>query len=116
MMKAILKTGEELQINSAFPISDTQINISFKGITKIDDLLDKLTVSALKQISIYSEDSVTIYSEYTQIKNPSATKAEDGTWDVLITFEREDEIAMKINSLLERQSLVEDVLNETLLG
>lgn len=116
-MKAILKTGEELQINSVIQLSDTQISISFKAITSIDALLIKLTVSALKQISVYkTDDSTDVYLNYTKINNPSMTKAENGTWDVLIIFERENEVSQKINELSERQSLVEDAINEFLLG
>jgi hypothetical protein len=100
-MKAVLKTGTELQIASYSLLSDTRIMIAFIGNTSYDNLRSQLTIQALKEIKCYPDDNGTtfdVFENYTKILDPSnVTVATDGTYDVVITFEKEDEISQRIS-------------------
>jgi hypothetical protein len=117
MGRIVLKTVEEFQGN-VFKQSDNQILVSFTGITNYDELRAKLTVQAMKEVKIYdSETSFLAYENFTKFINPSKIiEVGDGTIEVVIIFEREDETVLKLNELIERQTLVEDALNELILG
>ncbi len=94
-MKLILKTGEELHINSIFMLTDNRLSISFGNIESFDGLKAKLTATATEEIKAYiTDDTYSVYEDYTIMVNPSTvTEAADGTLDVVIILEKEDEIS-----------------------
>ncbi len=94
-MKLILKTGEELQINSIFMLAENRLSISFGGIESFDELKAKLTATATEEIKAYiTDDTYSVYEDYTIMVNPSTvTQTSDGTLDVVIILEKEDEIS-----------------------
>jgi hypothetical protein len=106
-MKAILKDGTELTVNSYANISDNRVQISFAGITSYDTLKSKLVVAATKTIKIYTDNtSFVTFENYTKIVDPcTVTTAADNTLDVLVIFEREDEISQRIRALEETAAL-----------
>lgn len=117
-MKTVLKNGTEYYIASYGILTDTRMQIAFTKISSYDTLREQLTASALKSVKIYTSDTedFTAFENYTKFINASITMADDDTLDVVIAFEKEDEVSQKINDLYERQSLVEDAINELILG
>ncbi len=94
-MKVALKTGEEFQVNSIFMLTDNKLSISFANIESFDGLKANLTAIATEEIKVYvTDDSYSVYEDYTTLINPSTvTQAADGTLDVVIILEKEDEIS-----------------------
>lgn len=102
-MKILLKSGEELQINSSMMLSENQLQISFKGILEYDQLRTKLTGDALSRISVYETDSsvnCSIYDGFTTIIYPSSVTVEaDGTMNVVFAFQKEDQTTKMLREL-----------------
>ncbi|WOO35416.1 hypothetical protein R2R35_16640 [Anaerocolumna sp. AGMB13020] len=94
-MKLILKTGEELQINSIFMLAENRLSISFGSIESFDELKAKLTGTATEELKAYiTDDTYSVYEDYTIMVNPSTvTRTSDGTLDVVIILEKEDELS-----------------------
>jgi hypothetical protein len=116
-MKAVLKTLEDFQVSSVFMQAENQLCISFVGITDYNELRAKLTVQAMTEVKVYSnETDFVAYEDFTKLIDPSQIfKTVDGTYDIVTVFEKEDEIRAKLNELNERQTLVEGALNEIIL-
>jgi hypothetical protein len=110
-MKAILKTGEEFQVNSVFMKTDSQLCISLKGILSYDAIRAKLTTSATEVIKVYVSDTdFSVYEGFSTLIYPSTvTQANDGTFDVAVILEKE-------NDLVKRVTLMETAFNELILG
>lgn len=94
-MKVVLKTGIEFQINSIFMLADNRLSISFGNIESFDELKAKLTATATEAIKAYTtEDTFSVYEDFITLVNPATvTQAADGTLDVVIILEKEDDIS-----------------------
>jgi hypothetical protein len=110
IMKLILKTGEEFQVNSIFMLTDNKLSISFGNIESFDELKAKLT-AATEEIKVYvTDDSYSVYKDFTTLVNPATvTQTADGTLDVVIILEKEDQLTKRV-------SLIETAFNEMILG
>lgn len=99
-MKVVLKTGKEYQVSSVSLMKETQLCIGFTGITSYDTLRADLTVDSMKQIKYYTgEVSFTSYENFTKFATANTTVSDDGTLNVAMYFNSEDEISQRISIL-----------------
>jgi hypothetical protein len=111
-MKIVLKTGDVFQVSSVFMQTENQLCISFTGITSYDSLRAKLTVNAMKQIKEYSNETDFVSHEnFTKFISANFTDAGDGTSNVSIIFEREDEVHQRLSYLEEQLSSTNTTLD-----
>jgi hypothetical protein len=94
-MKIILKTGEEFQISSAFMQAENQLGISFHGIPSYDTFRAKLTITSVKLIKVYVDDTTyTPYDDFTKVITKTVSELGDGTLEIFVVFEREDPLTI----------------------
>jgi hypothetical protein len=97
-MKVVLKSGSEFTASSVFMQSENELCISFTGITSYDTLRTSLTIAAMKEIKYYmDETSFTSYENFTKFKAAKIIEVGDGTLEIVVLFEREDEISQRIS-------------------
>lgn len=98
-MKALLSNAKEYQISSAFMQVENQLGISFHGIASYDTFRAELTVTSTKVIKVYTTDTdFTPYENFTKVIPKGVTELEDGTLEIFIVFECEDELSQRVRA------------------
>lgn len=118
--RIVLKSGKEYGMTAVFNNAENQITIALRGIESYDATREEFTPEAMQEVKYYtSEDTYTPYEGYTQyVGTTRVSELKEGK-EVVFVFRKpsESEIQLgEIAALREQISLMQDALNEIILG
>lgn len=118
--KFVLKSGKEFATTSVYNNAEDQITIAVAGIESYDTARAEFTPEAMQKVKYYtSEDTYTPYEGYTNyVRTDRVSELEEGK-EIVFIFRKPAALEIQsseIVALREQISLMQDALNEVILG
>lgn len=118
--KIKLKSNKEFTVTTVFNNTENQLTIALAGIDSYDAARAEFTTEAMQEVRYYtSEDTYTPYEGYIHYEGTTrVTELEEGK-EVVFVFRKPTELEVQlreISGLKEQLNLVQDALNDLILG